>query len=55
MCFAPLPYAYWVFLQNGILSKKKNSWFYTQLSVEGAMLLLNLICVGYLFIKDIFG
>lgn len=34
---------------------EKNSWFYTQLSVEGAMLLLNLIFVGYMFIKDIFS
>lgn len=52
---APLPYACSVFLKNGIMSQRKNSWFYTQLSVEGAMLLLNLICIGYMFIKDIFS
>lgn len=34
---------------------EKKSWLYNQLSVEGAMYLLHLICIGCMFIKDIFS
>lgn len=44
----------------GVLTKlndepKKISWLYNQLSVEGAMYLLHLVCIDCMFIKYIFS
>lgn len=51
---AQLASVYSVFLENEIMSqKKKKFWLYNQLPVEGAMYLLHLVCIAWMFIKYI--